>query len=95
MSFLQKLFGGGGKPERAAEPAAEAEHNGFKIVAMPIEEGGQYRLAGVVRKEVGGEMREHRLIRADTFSDRDSAATATIEKARRAIDERGDALFSD
>ena len=94
MSFLQKLFGGG-KPERAAEPAAEAEHNGFAIVAMPIEEGGQYRLAGVVRKEVGGEMREHRLIRADTFSDRDSAATATIEKAKRAIDERGDALFSD
>jgi hypothetical protein len=94
MSFLQRLFGGG-KSERVAEPAAEAEHNGFAIVAMPIEESGQYRLAGVVRKEIGGEMREHRLFRADTFSDRDSAAAATIEKAKQAIDERGDALFSD
>ena len=95
MSFLQKLFGGGGKADRAAEPAAEAEHNGFTIIAMPIEEGGQHRLAGVVRKEVGGEMREHRLIRADTFSDRDSAAAATIEKAKRAIDEQGERLFAE
>ena len=94
MSFLQKLFGGG-RAERAAEPAAEADHNGFQIVAMPIAEGGQYRLAGVVRKEIDGAMREHRLIRADTFSDRDSAASATIEKAKRAIDEQGERLFAE
>lgn len=92
MSFLKRLFGGG--PPKAAVPAAETTHNGYRIAAVPMEEGGQYWLSGVIRKEIDGEMREHRLIRADVFPDPDSAAAATMEKAKRVIDEQGDGLFS-
>ena len=94
MSFLQRLFGGGGAPKTAA-PAAETTHNGYRIAAVPMEEGGQYWLSGIISKEIGGETREHRLIRADVFPDPDSAAAATIEKAKRVIDEQGERLFSD
>ena len=94
MSILKKLFGVGG-PKAAPEPkvAATETYEGFAIAATPIPEGGQYRLAATITKEVGGETKEHRLIRADVYTSVEDAATYAIRKARQLIDERGEGLF--
>ncbi len=93
MSFWKRLFGGGGGAaveEAASDPV---EHNGYTIRATPFTEGGQFQTCGVISKEVGGEMKEHRFIRADRFPSRDDAVDVTLRKARQIIDEQGDRIF--
>ncbi|MGL4494735.1 MAG: HlyU family transcriptional regulator [Beijerinckiaceae bacterium] len=91
MSFLKKLFGGG---SAKAEPEATAvEHNGFTIRATPYAEGGQYQLCGVIEKEVGGEVKTHRFVRAEKFPGRAEAEEFTVQKARQIIDQMGERLF--
>lgn len=93
MSFWKKLFGGGeggGKAEPASEPV---EHDGFIIRATPFTEGGQYQTCGIITKEVGGEVREHKFIRADRFASRDDAVEVTVRKARQLIDQQGEKIF--
>ena len=96
MSFFKKLFGGGGSvpTDPAAAPAvATAEHNGFSIEARPFQEGGQYQLAGVIAKDIGGVRKEHRFVRADRFAGREEAASFSLVKARQIIDQFGDTMF--
>ncbi len=90
MSLLNKLFGGGRDSQPEAEPVP---YEGFRIFPDPIREGTQYRIAARIEKEVGGELRTHQLIRADTLGDRDSAVTASVDKAKMLIDEQGERLF--
>ncbi|MEM1266491.1 MAG: HlyU family transcriptional regulator [Pseudomonadota bacterium] len=89
MSLLSRLFGGS-KPE-TPEPEA---YNGFLIFAEPMADGGKFRLAARIEKEIDGETKTHTLIRADMFESRESACTAAISKARQVIDESGDTLFT-
>jgi len=91
MSLLKKLFGG----SSAATPKApEPEmYNGFAIFPDPLAEGKGYRLGARIEKEIGGELKIHKLIRADTFSASDAAAEAAIQKAKLAIDQMGDRIF--
>lgn len=91
MSFWKKLFSS--SPAGEEKPAATAEHKGFEIAAAPYKEQGQWQLAGVISKEVGGVKREHRFVRADRFSTKDEAAELALSKARQIIDEQGDNLF--
>lgn len=88
--FLGKLFGGG---DKAAEPASEegdpVEHGGFTIVPAPIREGGQYRTAGTIGREVDGVMKRVRFIRADNHSDRQSAIDHSVRKGMQIVDEQG------
>lgn len=96
MSFLKKLFGGGPADNMsAAEPrvAAEDSHEGFEIAATPIPEGGQYRLAATITKEIGGETKTHKLVRADLFQTEEEATQFAIRKARQLIDEQGERIF--
>lgn len=93
MSFWKKLFGGGGAA--AEEPAGEpVEYKGFVIRATPFAEGGQYQTCGVISREIGGEVKEHRFIRADRFASKDDAIETTLRKARQVIDEQGERIFS-
>ena len=94
MSFLKRLFGGG--PTDAPAEAASAkkvEHNGFVISATPYKEGGQYQTCGVVSKEIDGEVKEHRFIRADRFAGLDDAVDVSIRKGIQLVDEQGERLF--
>lgn len=94
MSFLKKLFGGTAATEPAPpRVAAEETYEGFAIAATPMAEGGQYRLAATISKEIGGEMKTHRLIRADLFASAEEAARFSLIKARQVIDEQGERLF--
>ena len=92
MSYLKRLFGGGG-PKAESAPAEREAYEGFDIAAAPIAEGGQYRLAGTISKEIDGTVHEHQLIRADLFTSRDEAVAFTFRKARQVIDEQGERLF--
>lgn len=91
MSFWKKLFGGS---EAKEEPAGDPiEYKGFSIVPAPFMQDGQYQTCGMISKEVDGEMKQHRLIRADRFASKDDAVDVTIRKARQMIDEQGERLF--
>lgn len=93
MSFWKKLFGGSGaaKEEPAQEPV---EYKGFTIQATPFVEGGQYQTCGVISREVNGELKQHRFIRADRFAGKDEAIDITLRKARQVIDEQGERIFN-
>jgi hypothetical protein len=91
MAFWNKIFGGG-KPS-GHSPVAEVDHEGYSIAATPIREGSQYRLAATISKTIGGEVRSHRMIRADLFSNAEDAAEAAIGKAKRVIREQGESIF--
>jgi hypothetical protein len=93
MSFFKKLFGGGATEKAEPGPAATAEHSGFVIKATPYEEQGQWQMCGVIEKEMAGEMKSHRFVRADRFPSRDQAAEFTLTKARQIIDQMGDKVF--
>ena len=91
MSLFSRLFGGG---RSAPSPAPEPEsYKDCRIIPDPLPEGATFRLAARIEKEIDGQTRSHRLVRADTFPDRDSAASAAALKARQVIDEQGDRLF--
>ena len=75
-------------------PAAELEtYKGFRIIPEPIKDTGGYRVCARIEKEVDGESRSHRMIRADMCSSEDQAREISTAKARVLIDERGEALF--
>lgn len=91
MSFLKKLFGGGGNAD--AQKVEPVEYNGFLIYPAPIQEGSTYRISARIEKEIDGETRSQSLVRADTVNSVDAANDMSVNKAKQVIDERGEALF--
>jgi hypothetical protein len=89
MSFWKKLFGGG-PATGAAASAKSLEYKGYLIEARPFKEAGQYQLAGRITKDG----REHSFIRADKFSDAESAAEIAIAKGQLIVDQMGEKMFS-
>ena len=88
MNFLSRLFG---KTAPAApEPIL---HKDFRIFPQPIKDGASFRIAARLEKDIGGVVKVHQLVRADTRSTLDEATGASIAKAKQAIDQLGDTLF--
>ncbi|MCX7350539.1 MAG: HlyU family transcriptional regulator [Alphaproteobacteria bacterium] len=95
MSFLKKLFGGGSSKEPGPTgPKRQLDYNGFMIAATPYKEGGQWQTCGTVTKTINGEVKLHRFVRADRFSDEESAADHAIMKGQQIIDQLGERVFS-
>ena len=91
MSIFGKLFGGsGGSTPKEVEPV---EYNGFRIFPEPMKEGGTYRIAARIEKEIDGELKVHQLIRADTVESSDAAADISLAKAKSLIDQQGETIF--
>jgi hypothetical protein len=88
-SFLSRLFGS--PAPVVVEPVL---HKDCRIYAQPIKDGAVYRIAGRIEKDVGGATKTHSLMRADTFTSLDEATEATLGKAKQAIDQLGDSLFT-
>ena len=96
MSFLKSLFGLGGDKAAGDKPAAaakETEHKGFIIRATPYKEGGQFQTAGTISKEVDGQMKDYKFVRADRFSSKEDVVSFSLAKGRQIIDEQGDAIY--
>jgi len=91
--LLGKIFGGGGNSPATPEPAEAVEYKGFTITAAPIKEGGQFKTAGTISKELDGEQRSAQFIRADNHSDRQTAVDHSERKAQQIIDEQGENMF--
>lgn len=86
-ALWQRLVGG------AAKEAEAISYNGYLIRPTPYARGGSYQTCGVVTKEIAGEIKEHRFVRAETHPSREAAVEFSIAKARQLIDEQGDRLF--
>ncbi|HEY4202790.1 MAG TPA: HlyU family transcriptional regulator [Devosiaceae bacterium] len=96
MSFLKSLFGGGKAeaPAQGDKALAQEEYKGFVIKAVAMASGSEHQLAGTIEKEIGGELKSYKFVRADKFSSRDEAASLSLAKGRQLVDEQGDKLFS-
>lgn len=93
MSFLKKLFGLGSGGTSAPAPAPAVEYQGYRITAAPFEAEGQFQTAGTITKEIDGEVKEHRFIRADRHPSYEVAVEFAVGKARQIIDEQGERIF--
>jgi hypothetical protein len=99
MSFWKSLFGGAkGSPAGVAgtpaAPIRTIEHEGYLIEAMPFLDGGQYLVAGTISKEIGGERREHKFIRADRCPTIEDAAEMTLRKGKQIIEQSGERILA-
>jgi hypothetical protein len=96
LKSLSSLFGGrdsgGGAPAAAPKGDGE-EYNGFVVRPAPYKESGQYQTCGFVEKEIGGELKSHKFIRADRFASLDDAVQFSLTKGKQLIDEQGEGLF--
>lgn len=93
VGFLKKLgsmFGGEAAP---AAPDKQESYEGYTITSTPISESGQFRLCGVITKEIDGEQKEHKFIRADVCQSKDQANDLAMMKGRQMIDQLGDRVF--
>lgn len=95
MSFLKKLFGGGGDEAGPAGGGAlgEEEYKGFTIKAIEMRAGSEYQLAGTIEKQVEGEMKSYQFVRADRISSKDDLVAMALSKGRQIVDEQGEGLF--
>lgn len=95
MSFLNRIFGRGDKTSGsdALAAVAEAEYKGFTIRATPRKEQGQYLVAGLIEKVVGGVPKQHTFVRADRSPNLDEITEMALTKGRLMIDQQGDDLF--
>ncbi len=93
MGLFSKLFGG--KSDKSKSNQAEPiEHNGFVIIAEPIAEGGQYRIAGYIKKGEGEQEQTHRFIRSDVVASQQDAIELMQNKSKTFIDQMGDSIFN-
>lgn len=92
FSFLGKFFTSGSDSASVAKADA-VEYKGFLITPAPIKEGGQYRTAGTISREVDGDIKSSQFIRADNTASEQGAIDHSLQKAKQIIDEQGDALL--
>jgi hypothetical protein len=88
------LLGGEARPASGEPASTTVEYKGYRIKPTPYLSNGQYQTAGSIEKDTPEGVKEHRFIRADTYSGRDDAIAFTITKAKQIIDHQGDRIFS-
>lgn len=95
MSFFKKLFGGGSVNEDAAgdKVMGEESYKGFVIKAIEMKAGGELQLAGIIEKEIGGEVKTYRYIRAERMASREDLVALALMKGRQIIDEQGEQIY--
>lgn len=93
MGLFSRLFGSS-KHSEAKKEVEPIEHKGFLIYAESLQEGGQYRVAGRITKEVKGELKSHRFIRSDVLASEADANELMVKKAQMLIDQMRGEIFS-
>jgi hypothetical protein len=93
FGILKKLFAGAAAPQ--APPVDPVEFDGYIITPTPIKEPGGWRVGGRIEKSIDGEQRSYKFIRADVCSGVQDTVETSVLKAKRLIQERGEAIFAD
>lgn len=96
MSFWKKIFGGSnttGSEPTAPQTAGEESYKGHAISAVIMPAGGEFQLAGQIEKDINGERKVYKFIRADRFSSKDDLVASALAKGRQIIDEQGDGIY--
>ena len=96
MSFWKKLFGGGEAVDSALagyKTLGEEAYKGFLIKAIEMRVGSEYQLAGTIEKDVGGELKTYKFIRADRMGSKDDLIALALSKGRQIIDEQGEQIL--
>jgi hypothetical protein len=91
VGLFSRLFGGK-KPDQPAQ-VEPIEYKGFLIYQEAISENGQFRIAGRITKDIGGEVKTHRFIRSDVLPSQSDADEFMLKKAQMFIDQMGDSIF--
>ena len=92
--MLKKLFNALFKEQSAQiVDVTPTEYAGYLIYPEPMPEGGQFRLAGRITKELDGVLQSHRFIRSDLFANPADAERFMVQKAHTFIDQMGDRMF--
>ena len=92
-SLFSGLFGGGGSAASGTVAAEPIEYEGFLIRPTPYSRNGQFQTCGVIEKDIGGERKEHRFVRAESHPSVEQAVEFSIAKAKQMIDQQGDRIF--
>ena len=92
--FFSKLFGGSSAGSTSAKEHMQ-KIGEYTVYATPRKEGAQYRLAGRIEHEVGGQKMVRTFVRADLFASEDDTVETTFRKAKQIIDQNGPTLFGD
>lgn len=96
FSKIKQALGLGGE-RPAGEPAAvradAVEYKGYRIRPAPYRAGSSFQTAGSIEKDFPDGMKEHRFIRADTYTSADEAVEFTVTKGKLIIDQEGDRIF--
>jgi len=90
MSLFGRIFGG---KKDTAQSAPSEDYGGYRIIPEPIKEGQVWRLSARIEKEIDGEVKSHKIIRADTISSHEDVVAASIAKAKQLVDDQGDRMF--
>lgn len=96
MSFWKNLFGGGSAKDSAPagdKSLGEESYKGFLIKAIEMRAGSEYQLAGTIEKDVGGEPKTYKFIRADRMGSKDDLVALALSKGRQIIDEQGEGIY--
>ncbi|AHE51117.1 hypothetical protein AH4AK4_3700 [Aeromonas hydrophila 4AK4] len=92
--MLKKLFSALFKGQAAQiTDVTPTEYAGYLIYPEPMAEGGQFRLAGRITKDVDGVLQTHRFIRSDLFANSADAERFMVQKAHTFIDQMGERMF--
>ena len=89
------MFGWFKKNKAAGKANVDWEdYKGFRIAATPVNEGGQYRVSGIIELDQGEEEpKRHTFVRADVIPSKDEAARISLMKAQMMVDQLGDRVF--
>lgn len=93
--LLQRLFGGGTEASVEDTVGGSEEYRGYRLEAVPRKDPQGWRIAGRVSREQAGEWQRVSFVRADVQGDWEDAVAMSLLKARRLVDERGEALFTE
>ncbi|MBB4065022.1 HlyU family transcriptional regulator [Gellertiella hungarica] len=97
--FVSKIlsFLGGNASAAAPAPSSESReaYKDVTLVAQPMRDGNQFRIAGRIEKKDGERILVRQFIRADVFNGEKEAVEFTLRKARQIVDQHGNTLFAD
>lgn len=96
IARILSIFGGNRSATAiAAVPESRETYRDLDLVAQPMREGNQYRVAGRIEKKDGERILVRQFIRADIFSNEREAVEFTLRKAKQIVDQHGTSLFRD